>query len=49
LLVDELYVFIRAIIYIGIHEELDIAMYWNSDFNKGPLHTIPSYISLRQF
>jgi hypothetical protein len=24
-------------------------MYWNTDFNKGPLHSIPSHISLRRF
>jgi hypothetical protein len=46
LLVEELYVFIRAIIYMGIHEEPDTSMYWNSDFNKGPLHSILCYISL---
>jgi hypothetical protein len=49
LLVDELYVFIGAIIYMGIHDEPDTSMYWNTDFNKGPLHTIPSHISLRQY
>ena len=27
--------FIGAIIYIGVYEELDISMYWNTDFNKG--------------
>jgi hypothetical protein len=49
LLVEELYVFIRAIIYMGIHEEPDTSMYWNSDFNKGPLHSIPCHISLRRY
>lgn len=49
LLVDELYVIIGAIIYIEIHEELDTSMYWNIDFNKGPLHPIPSHISLRRY
>jgi len=49
LLVKELYVFIRAIIYMGIHKEPQIRMYWNSDFNKGPLHSILSHISLRRF
>ena len=49
LLVDELYVFIGAIIYMGIHEEPDASMYWNTDFNKGPLYTIPSYMSLRRY
>jgi Transposase IS4 len=42
-------VFIGGIIYIGIHNELDLSMYWNSDPNKGPLHTIKSHISLRRF
>jgi hypothetical protein len=49
LLVEELYVFIGAIIYMGIHKEPDTSMYWNSDFNKGPLHTIPYHISLRRY
>jgi hypothetical protein len=33
-------VFIGTIIYMGVHEEPVIEMYWNTDFNKGPLHTI---------
>jgi hypothetical protein len=49
LLVDELYVFIGAIIYMGIHEEPDTSMYWNTDFNKGPLHALPSHMSLRRY
>jgi hypothetical protein len=42
-------VFISAIIYIGIHEEPDISIYWNSDSNKGPIYTIKTYISLIRF
>jgi Transposase IS4 len=49
LITEELYVFIGAIIYMGIHTEPDIAMYWNTDFNKGPLHPISQYITLRRF
>jgi hypothetical protein len=49
LLVEELYVFLGAIIYMGVHEEPAIEMYWNTDFNKGPLHTISSHISLHRF
>ena len=41
--------FISTVIYIGIHEEPEISMYWNTDFNKGPLHLIPSHISLHRF
>ena len=41
--------FIGAIIYIGVHEEPQTEMYWNTDFNKGPLHTILTYISLCRF
>src|SRR6266566_399327 len=33
LLVEELYVFIGAIIYMGVHEEPQVGMYWNTDFN----------------
>ena len=49
LLVEELYVFIGVIIYMGVHKEPQIEMYWNTDFNKGPLHSIPKHISLRRF
>ncbi len=49
LLVEELYVFIGTIIYMGIHEEPKVEMYWNTDFNKGPLHSITSHISLCRF
>jgi hypothetical protein len=24
-------------------------MYWNTDINKGPLHTLPSHMSLRRY
>ncbi len=43
------YVFISVIIYMGIHKEPQIRMYWNSDFNKGALHSITNHISLRRF
>jgi hypothetical protein len=46
---EELYIFIGAIIYIGVHDEPKLDMYWNTDFNKGPLHTISTYISLYRF
>lgn len=46
---EELYVFLGAIIYMGVHEEPQVEMYWNTDFNKGPLHSIPNHISLNRF
>jgi hypothetical protein len=49
LLMEELHVFIGAIIYIGVHKEPKIPIYWNTDFNKGPLYTISTHISLRRF
>ena len=49
LLVEELYVFISAIIYMGVYEEPEVSMYWNTDFDTGPLHSIPTHISLRRF
>jgi hypothetical protein len=49
LIVEELYVFIGAIIYMGIHEEPNLAMYWNTDMNKGPLHSLLRHISLRRY
>jgi len=42
-------VFLGTIIYMGVHEEPQIEMYWNTDFNKGPLHTISNHISLCRF
>ena len=49
LLLEELYVFIGAIIYIGVHDEPQVEIYWNADFNKGPLHSISTHISLCRF
>ena len=49
LMVEELYVFIGCIIYIGIYKEPDISIYWNSNSNKGPLYTIKNHISLTWF
>jgi hypothetical protein len=49
LVVEELYVFIGAIIYMGIHTEPSIPMYWNTDPTKGPIHTIKSHITLNRF
>ena len=41
--------FLGAIIYMGVHEEPQIEIYWNASFNKGPLHTISNHISLCRF
>ncbi|KAF8865052.1 hypothetical protein BDZ45DRAFT_471799 [Acephala macrosclerotiorum] len=49
LLVEELYVFIGAIIYMGVHEEPKTELYWNKDFNTGPLHTIATHMPLCRF
>jgi hypothetical protein len=49
LLVEELYVFLGVIIYMGVHEEPQVEMYWNTNFNTGPLHSIPNHISLCRF
>jgi hypothetical protein len=49
LLIEELYVFISVIIYIGVYDEPKVSMYWNIDFNIGPLYLIPTYILLRRF
>jgi hypothetical protein len=42
-------VFISLIIYIGIHIEPSIPMYWNSDPTRGPIHIIKNHISLIRF
>jgi hypothetical protein len=34
---------------MGIHYEPQVEMYWNPDFNKGPLHSITHHISLTRF
>jgi hypothetical protein len=49
LLLEELYVFIGVVLYMGVHYEPQIELYWNSDFNKGPLHTITAHIGLCRF
>ena len=49
LYLEELYVFIGVIIYMGVHDEPRIEMYWNTDFNKGPLHSVVNHISLCRF
>jgi hypothetical protein len=49
LLIEELYVFISVIIYIRVYNEPKVSIYWNIDFNIGPLYLIPIYILLRRF
>ena len=49
LLLEELHTFIGAVIYMGIHHEPKIELYWNSDFDMGPLHSITTHISLNRF
>ena len=34
---------------MGVHEEPRFSMYWNTDFNIGPVHPIAGHISLRRF
>jgi hypothetical protein len=34
---------------MGVHYEPHIELYWNSDFNKGPLHTISRYMPIMRF
>jgi hypothetical protein len=46
---EELYIFVVAIIYISIYKEPQVEIYWNVDFNKGFLYSITSYISLYRF
>jgi hypothetical protein len=49
LLIEELYVFLGTIIYIGVYIKPQSNIYWNTDFNKGPIYTISSHISLCYF
>jgi hypothetical protein len=39
-------VFLGVIIYMGVHKEPDIKIYWNMDFNTGSLYTISNHILL---
>lgn len=39
----------EALIYMRVHIEPEISWYWNIDITKGPLHSIPLYLSLRRF
>ena len=41
--------FLGIIIYMGVYKEPKIEIYWNTDFNKGPLYTISNYILFYQF
>ncbi len=41
--------FIGVIIYMGVHLEPNLALYWNTDLAKGLLHSIPSHLSLIRF
>jgi hypothetical protein len=34
---------------MGVHTENEISIYWNTDFNKGPLHTIALHMPLRRY
>ena len=49
LLFEELWVFIGVVIYMGVHVEPMAHIYWNTDFNTGPLHIIPTHITLRRY
>jgi hypothetical protein len=48
-LASELYVFLGAIIYIGIHKEPQISQYWNTDLGLGPIHTLPTHLPQYRF
>jgi hypothetical protein len=49
ILLEECYVFIGIILYMGVHYEPHIKLYWNLDFNKGPLYTISRYMPIMRF
>jgi hypothetical protein len=49
MILDELRVFVGVLIYMGMHKEPQIEDYWNTNIQLGPLHTIPSHISLYRF
>ncbi|PVH67639.1 hypothetical protein DL98DRAFT_279450 [Cadophora sp. DSE1049] len=49
LVVEECWVFIGVLIYMGVHEEPRINMYWNTDKTRGPIHTISTHITLNRY
>jgi hypothetical protein len=49
LLPEELRVFLGAVIYMGVYDAPYTANYWNTDIKKGPLYTIPNYMSLNRW
>jgi hypothetical protein len=49
LIVEELFVFIGVLVYIGVYEEPRIDMYWNTDKKKGLIHTISAHITLNRY
>ena len=49
LVIEELFVFIGALIYMGIYEEPRIDMYLNQNKRKGPIHTISTHITLNRY
>ena len=49
LLIEELYVFLGAIIYMGIYGELAIEIYQNINFLRGLIYTISAHILLCRF
>ena len=49
LVVEEIYVFLGVLIYMGIHEEPRIDMYWNTDKTRGPIHTVSTHIALIRY
>jgi hypothetical protein len=49
LILEELFVFIGVLIYMGIHEEPRINMYWHQDKKRGPIHTVSDHITLNRY
>lgn len=45
----ELRVFIGVILYIGLHVEANIELYWNTDIAKGLIYIISSYTSIKRY
>jgi hypothetical protein len=45
----EIKVFFGILIYMGVHPEPRIDLYWQQDRREGPLHSPPLYMTLKRF
>lgn len=47
--IEDIKVFFGILIYMGVHPEPRIDLYWRQDRREGPLHSPPLYMGLKRF